>query len=200
MSNNVVTMPTPATAAKRRTSSTSSRSVSVAETLQPATEREIAGELQKLKVIFGWYSEDTWKAAASIYMDAWKDIPPDLLRRAVSSYIGEATAETRFPKPGDIRAQIGEALEGRRRQAEAEAEGAWPQWLEDIWGPAPEGPRKRAASVERDRIARYGTEEKAKLKAEEERGIAERTAELTAAYAKRGLDARGRPLPKDKTA
>jgi hypothetical protein len=184
--SNVIPLPMPDTAEKPKSSSTS---LSSASALEPATEREIAVELQKLKAIFGYWSEGAWKTAALIYMNAWKDLPPDLLRRAVADYITTAKAETRFPKPGDIRAIVGEELQHRRLRAADEAEAAWPKWLEDIWGPAPEGPAKRAAEIaamrERSRIERTGTaEEKAALKAEDDRRAAARAAELEPIKAK----------------
>lgn len=36
----------------------------------------------------------------------------------------------------------------------------WPDWLRDIWGPAPEGPRKRAAEIARYAAARKAAQER----------------------------------------
>lgn len=65
----------------------------------PATDREIAGELQKLRAIFG-YEADRWKTAVGLYFDALADLPITSLRAAVMSLIRNNKF---FPMPAEIR-------------------------------------------------------------------------------------------------
>ena len=125
---------------------------SATERLQPATKREIAVELEKLRAVFG-YEAGAWETAAPLYLDALADLPYDLLSDAVSQSIRMAGPDDHFPKPGQIRAMIREGLELRRDQAHRESrqgrdEEAWPAWLRDIWGTEPEGPIKRREALE----------------------------------------------------
>jgi hypothetical protein len=116
--------------------------------LKPATPREIAVELEKLRSVFG-HEARAWETAAGLYMDALADLPCDLLQAAVALYIKRATAADRFPKPGDLRAIIVDQLQARRaRFIECQEDPAWPKWLEEIWGPSPEGPIARQGWID----------------------------------------------------
>ena len=59
----------------------------------------------------------------------------------------------RRPTPADIRTLcIAEQhAEREHRLAIADHRAAWPPWLADLWGPAPEGPRARAEAMQRQR-------------------------------------------------
>lgn len=130
--------------------------------LRPAAPTQIAVELEKLRAVFG-YEEGAWKTAVGLYMDALADLPHDLLAAAVITTIQTAGAEDRFPKPGQLRALALDGLEARKsavRREESRASRAvgreeWPKWLEELWGPLPDGPRKRneAMAVQQERYA-----------------------------------------------
>jgi len=55
----------------------------------------------------------------------------------------------RRPTPGDIRSLCVERQSERNeaRRLTDERATRWPAWLEDMWGPEPEGPQKRAAAI-----------------------------------------------------
>ena len=133
---------------------------SATERLRPATKREIAIELERLRSVFG-YEAAAWETAAPLYLDALADLPYDLLTNAVANSIRMAGIGDRFPRPGQLRALIAESLELRRDQGRRESrlgreEEEWPGWLGDIWGPPPEGPLKRREALaehERKRLA-----------------------------------------------
>jgi len=116
--------------------------------MERATPREIAVELEKLRAVFGYRA---WQTAVGLYMDALADLPADLLREAVSLRIRRARDGDHFPKPGELRAIVEDELQSRLRRLEeqtnAEAE-RWPQWLADIWGPVPDGPKLRQQHLE----------------------------------------------------
>jgi hypothetical protein len=119
--------------------------------LTPATDRQIAEEMDKLKSIFG-YEASAWLTAFPLYLDALGDIPLDLLQQAVTRLIRLAGPDDFFPKPGQIRALVAEELSLRqdavkRLNAPADDPG-WPDWLAKLWGPAPEGPRERRKFLE----------------------------------------------------
>jgi hypothetical protein len=126
-------------------------SSSAIERAKPATERQIAVELEKLRSVFG-YEASAWRTAAELYIDALADLPYDLLAEAVSTMIRTAGPDSRFPKPGELRGLIADRLDGRKDAAKRErnpkAE-AWPDWLREIWGPEHQGPNARRAAIEK---------------------------------------------------
>jgi hypothetical protein len=119
----------------------------------PATERQIAIELQKLRAVFG-YEEAAWKVAAPLYLEALGDMPADLLTEAVATYI--RMGEDRFPKPRQLRELVGDRIEARKdavrteeyRERSHAGQGEWPSWLEELWGPWPHGPMARRQAIE----------------------------------------------------
>ena len=124
---------------------------SATERLTPATKREIAVELEKLRSVFG-YESGAWETAVPLYLDALADLPYDMLADAVSASIRLASTGDFFPRPGQLRALVSDRLELRRSQARSESkqgrdEEEWPDWLRDIWGPLPEGRRARNESL-----------------------------------------------------
>lgn len=55
----------------------------------------------------------------------------------------------RRPLPGDIRQLcIRQQVERDERRMISNARQPWPDWLRDLWGPPPEGPRLRAQAIE----------------------------------------------------
>lgn len=124
----------------------SAQSLSANERLRPATGRQIAVELEKLRAVFG-YEAGAWATASGLYLDALADMPPDLLSEAVSETIRVAGPDDHFPRPGVLREFVRERLSHRREQARREALGAhdesWPKWLAEIWGPEPQGSAAR---------------------------------------------------------
>lgn len=62
----------------------------------------------------------------------------------------------RRPLPSDIRALCVAEQQARRehRLAIADHRAAWPPWLAELWGPAPEGPRLRAQAMQRSHAIR----------------------------------------------
>ncbi len=137
------------TVARRYSSTPSNERRSAIESVMPATRKEIAVELQKLRAVFG-YEETAWQVAADLYFDALADVPYDLLAYAVATYIRLAGSDTRFPKPGQLRFLVSDRLSDRQRDAARASRQPqteeWPEWLADLWGPAPAGPIKRAAA------------------------------------------------------
>lgn len=53
------------------------------------------------------------------------------------------------PLPGDIRALCAAAANAERERLmiEDQRRQRWPRWLEETWGPEPDGPRKRAEAL-----------------------------------------------------
>jgi hypothetical protein len=130
---------------------------SASDRLTPATKREIAVELEKLRAVFG-YEAGAWETAAPLYLDALGDLPYDMLADAVSTSIRMASKGDFFPRPGALRALVADSLELRRDQARREDksgrdEEEWPSWLREIWGPLPQGrvERNKAFSYEEQR-------------------------------------------------
>lgn len=127
------------------------------ELTKPATKREIAVALQRLRAVFG-YEEEAWRVAGELYLEALADIPSDLLAEAVSAQI--RIGDGRFPKPAELRTFISEKLIDRqivlereeRREARAEHRSDWPKWLEDLWGKAPDGQAKRNEAIEAQKL------------------------------------------------
>lgn len=107
--------------------------------MTPASQRQIAVELEKLRAVFG-YEEGAWKTAAGLYLDALADIPLDLLMGAVQTCIRHG--EDRFPKPRQLRDLVADSLKLRHDQLAAETSRARPQSAED---------RERYFAEQRDR-------------------------------------------------
>ena len=59
--------------------------------------------------------------------------------------------QPRRPTPADIRAICVADAQAEREhlRAIADQRAAWPHWLEELWGPAPEGPQARAEAMQR---------------------------------------------------
>lgn len=98
--------------------------------------------------------------------------------------VGEACKEyrrspdhKRRPLPGDIRMiciriRVADATRVADRKAIADARSPWPDWLAELWGPAPMGPSDRAAAIaqakdrEREQLRRRLGNPNAKLSSE----------------------------------
>jgi hypothetical protein len=115
---------------------------SLSESVKPASEEQVAVELEKLRAVFG-YDMAAWRTAAGLYIEALRDLPYDLLREAVAVCIRTAGPGDHFPKPGAIRATVHDVLEVRKarlkRAQTPKHDEEWPKWLEEIWGRLPQG-------------------------------------------------------------
>jgi hypothetical protein len=112
--------------------------------LAPAGERTTAAELTRLVTIFR-LDPKQWANMSKHYVEALTHLPADLLHDAISELIGSARSGDYFPRPGDIAERCQDAIAQRRvllDHARAEVED-WPRWLEEVWGPLPEGRIKR---------------------------------------------------------
>jgi hypothetical protein len=89
--------------------------------------------------------------AAVDWLEDLAEFSPDIVEEACQDYRRSSDANRR-PIPHDIRKRCFELQHERneRFQITAARQEAWPQWLEDIWGPAPEGPKARAMQIVKD--------------------------------------------------
>lgn len=118
------------------------------ERLKPSGEKIAAAELIRLVNAYG-VDPQRWNRNAPEWIEAIKHVPHDLLNDAISQLIRQARTGDHFPRPGDILALVADQLATRTDYLKhaKEAEEVWPKWLEDVWGPAPKGPQKRAAAL-----------------------------------------------------
>lgn len=141
---NVVPFAKPATKAISKSSSVSA----CKDKLKPAGAKIAAAQLQRLASVYALKS-NLWREISADWIEAVKHVPPDLLCEAVSSLIRQATSGDYFPRPGDILALCEDSIATRQtllEHATAKAD-PWPKWLEELWGPPPDGPRKRAEAM-----------------------------------------------------
>jgi hypothetical protein len=116
--------------------------------MAPAGGKAAAVEMLRLVHAYG-ADPDRWRTNAREWIDAVKHVPVDILHDAISGLIRGARTGDHLPRPGDILALCDEPLAGRRQRIQHQAEAAepWPTWLAELWGPAPEGPRKRKEAM-----------------------------------------------------
>jgi hypothetical protein len=109
------------------------------------------------------------QSTIELYLEMLGSVRADIVRIACREWL--ATKSQR-PTIADIRAICREF-----DPPPPPPEAAWPKWLEEIWGPAPEGPRKRQAALD------------GKPEEDNEAEVARRTAELAAIRAKHNMRA-----------
>lgn len=116
--------------------------------IAPAGAKVAAAELGRLVFAYGIPAE-RWKRIAVEWVDAVKHCPADLLDNAISQLIRKARTGDYFPRPGDILELINDELLARNAELDAvrSKEETWPRWLAELWGPEPEGPRRRAEAM-----------------------------------------------------
>lgn len=101
---------------------------------------------------------------------------PELVSEACKEY-RRGPDHARRPLPGDIRMiciriRVADATRVADRKAIADARSPWPDWLAELWGPAPMGPSDRAAAIaqakdrERKQLRRRLSNPDAKLSSE----------------------------------
>ena len=86
------------------------------------------------------------KAQIADWLEDLREFPLGIVANAIREW---RHAQTRRPTIADIR-KLCIAEQWQRAEHYAvvdQRRERWPQWLEEIWGPEPEGPRKRAAAA-----------------------------------------------------
>lgn len=83
------------------------------------------------------------------------EFTPELVGEACKEY-RRGPDHKRRPLPGDIRMiciriRVADATRVTDRKAIADARSPWPDWLAELWGPAPMGPSDRAEAIARDK-------------------------------------------------
>ena len=110
--------------------------------------REISATITRLLAHY-WIANDrveTRQAQIEDWVEDLVEFGPACVREACREW--RQNGERR-PLPTDIRALCLAAANAERDRTAITDDRAtrWPQWLEDTWGPEPEGPRKRALAL-----------------------------------------------------
>ena len=107
----------------------------------PDRDAEIAQHILALLGLY-WTADDPAElrtAQSMIWLDVLGEFDPAIVRLACREW---SAFQTRRPTPADIRKLCAatvdhhremQAIEDRRKER-------WPKWLEETWGPEPEGP------------------------------------------------------------
>ena len=114
----------------------------------PSGEKVAAVELIRLVNAYG-VDPQRWNRNAPEWIDAVMHVPRDILHDAVGTLIRRARSGDHLPRPGDILDLCIDAIAARQRLLEHARTAAdpWPQWMAELWGPLPDGPRKRAEAL-----------------------------------------------------
>jgi hypothetical protein len=86
-----------------------------------------------------------------LYAEVLNDLPADVLADAARAHLRRSPAGKWFPKPCELIELARDAMEHRRWQLADARQDDWPDWLEEIWGPKPEGPKLRNEELRRRR-------------------------------------------------
>lgn len=116
------------------------------------------------------------QAQLNDWLEDLEEFPAVLVGEACREYRRGADRGRR-PMPGDIRMiciriRVADATRVADRKAIADARSPWPDWLAELWGPAPMGPSDRAAAIaqakdrERKQLRRRLGDPNAKLSSE----------------------------------
>jgi hypothetical protein len=114
---------------------------------------EIAAMIARLLSHY-WTAADpveTRQAQHEDWLIDLREFGPEIVEQACTRW--RRQPDGRRPTPGQIREFCIEEQNGRRNaQAVTDQRNErWPKWLEDIWGPEPDGPLKRAENLRRRR-------------------------------------------------
>jgi hypothetical protein len=99
-----------------------------------------------------WTADDpapARKAQIEDWIEDLSEFGPELVKQAITEF--RHSGSRNRPLPGDIRTLCVQ-IDNNRRERQAIADQRrerWPQWLEETWGPEPEGPRLRAEAMAR---------------------------------------------------
>jgi hypothetical protein len=85
------------------------------------------------------------KATVEQFVDRLKGFTLPEIREACNDWLD---GHRERPTIADIRQRVGGTQATRQRNEEPHDR--WPSWVADIWGPEPEGPKKRQAAMEAD--------------------------------------------------
>lgn len=143
-----------------------------------ANRKEIAGRIAALLTHY-WSSTEpaaVRQAQLNDWLEDLEEFPAELVGEACRDYRRSAD-RARRPLPGDIRMiciriRVADATRVADRKAIADARSPWPDWLAELWGPAPMGPSDRAAAIaqakdrEREQLRRRLGNPNAKLSSE----------------------------------
>jgi hypothetical protein len=114
-----------------------------------SAERQISDSINKLLSHY-WIPEQPLnisRMAVDDWLDDLAEFPPSVVKEACADY-RRANRERR-PTPADVRHRCFQ-IQSEREQRFQIANGrqqAWPRWLEEVWGPWPDGPQKRAKAL-----------------------------------------------------
>jgi hypothetical protein len=110
--------------------------------------REVSALVTKLLAHYWTTNEHAAARQAQIedWIDDLAEFGPAVVEQACTDW---RRSEHRRPLPADIRTRcIAVQNEERERvMLEDTRRERWPQWLEELWGPEPEGPAKRLAAM-----------------------------------------------------
>lgn len=85
------------------------------------------------------------------WLEDLEEFTPQMVDEACKEY-RRGPDHARRPLPGDIRQLcIRQQVERNERRMISNARQPWPDWLRDLWGPEPDGPRLRAEAIARDK-------------------------------------------------
>lgn len=102
------------------------------------------------RLLAHYWASDEPPALRRVIADDWLDDLREFNPLIVALACREwRRTQTRRPTPADVRALcIAEERERAERTALAFSRAErWPQWLAELWGPEPDGPRRRTEAI-----------------------------------------------------